>query len=107
VTLSDYNFYSAGNLRRVNGAVDWLQERGTRLDDKLATKTRHRTVLGSPATNTVIDTVQGSVWELYRFSQRIVMRILDEAVLNGIEDGVDSTVNSFRMTPAEVIVEER
>jgi hypothetical protein len=101
VSLSDYSFTSVGNLRR----VDWLQERGTRLDDKLAAKTRHRTVIGAPVANTVIDTVQGSAWELYKFAQRVMVVVLDEVVLNGIENGVDATINTFRKTPAEVIVE--
>lgn len=107
VTLSDYSFTSIGNLKRVDKTVDWLQERGTRLDNKIATKTRHRTVLGAPATNTVIDTVQGSIWEVYRLSQRIIIKVLDEIVLNGIENSVDSSVNAFRMTPAEVTVEPK
>jgi hypothetical protein len=105
VTLGDYSLTSAGNMKRVDQVVDWLQERGTRLDSKLATRTHHRTVLGSPATNSVIDSVQKGFWETYRFAQRIVVQILDEMVLNGIENGVDSTINVFRSTPAEVIVE--
>jgi arylsulfatase A-like enzyme len=107
VSLSDYSFTSVGNLRRVDQSVDWLQERGTRLDNKLATKAHRRTVLGAPVTNTVIDTVQGSAWELYKFAQRIIVVVLDEVVLNGIENGVDRTVNTFRTTPAEVIIEDR
>ena len=106
VSLSDYSLTSVGNLRRVDRTVDWLQERGTRLDDKLANKAGKRTILGSPATNTVIDTVQGSAWEVYRFSQRLVMTLLDDVVLNGIENSVDSSVNAFRTTPSEVVVEE-
>jgi arylsulfatase A-like enzyme len=106
VSLSDYSVTSIGNLKRADRTVDWLQERGTRLDHKLAVKAGHRTVLGAPATNTIIDTVQGSVWEIYRFSQRILIQVLDEVVLNGIEDGVDMTINAFRTTPAEVPAEE-
>lgn len=105
VSLSDYSPTSAGNLKRVDQTVDWLQERGTRLDNKLATKTRHRTVLGAPATNTVIDTVQGTVWEVYRFAQRIIVQVVDEVVLNGVENGVDKSINTFRSTPAEIVVE--
>jgi hypothetical protein len=33
------------------------------------------------------------------------MRAVDEVLLNGIENGVDSTVNSLRKTPAETIVD--
>lgn len=104
VSLSDYSLTSVGNLRRVDQSVDWLQERGTRLDDKLANKARKRTVIGAPVTNVVIDTVQGSAWELYKFTQRIIVKVLDEVVLNGIENSVDSTISNFRTTPAEVIV---
>lgn len=106
VTLSDYSFTSLGNMKRVDHAVDWLQARGTRLDDKLSMKFRRSTVLGAPATNKVIDSVQGGFWEVYRFGQRVLVQLLDEVVLNGIENGVDSTINSFRYTPAEIIVDE-
>src|SRR5262245_4263971 len=105
VTLGDYSLTSAGNMKRVDQVVDWLQERGTRLDDKLATRTRHRTVLGAPATNSVIDHIQSGFWETYRFAQRLIVQIVDELVLNNIENGVDSTINVFRTTPAEIIVE--
>jgi hypothetical protein len=105
VSISDYSPTSSGNIRRVDQAVDWLQERGTRLDNKLARKTHHRTVLGSPMTNKVIDSIQGGFWETYRWFSRLGMEVLDEAILNNFENGVDSTVNSFRKIPAEVIVE--
>ena len=88
VTLSDYSPTSVGNMKRVDSVVDWLQERGTRLDDKLATRTRHRTVLGAPAANSVIDNVQKGFWELYRFTSRTGVFLLDEFLLNGIENGV-------------------
>ncbi len=105
VSLADYSPASSGNIKRLDSVVDWLQERGTRLDDKLATRTRHRTVLGAPATNTVIDSVQSGFWEAYRFGQRIGVTLIDEILLNGIENGVDTTINAFRSTPAEVRVE--
>ncbi|MGQ0636461.1 MAG: alkaline phosphatase family protein [Planctomycetaceae bacterium] len=106
VTLADYSLTSLGNMQRVNKAVDWLQERGTRVDDKLATKAGRRTILGAPATNTVIDAVQDSFWELYRFAQRVIVQVLDEVVLNSVENGVDATINSVRSTPSEVLVDE-
>lgn len=105
VALADYSPTSTGNLKRMDSALDWVQERGTRLDSKLSTKTNHRTVLGAPVTNALIDGVQYSFWEVYRFTQRIVAEVLDETILNGVENGVDATVNSLRSTPAEVIVE--
>lgn len=106
VTLSDYSLTSTGNLKRADGALDWLQERGNRLDRKLARPVGHRSVIGTPATNIVIDTVQGSFWEIYRFAQRVLVEILDETVLNGVENGVDSTINIMRSTPAEIVVDD-
>ncbi len=105
VSLSDYSPTSVGNMRRVDQMIDWLQERGTRLDDKLAVRVRQRTVLGAPAANSVIDGAQSGFWEAYRFSQRLGLQLLDEGLLNGIENGVDSSINAFRSTPAEVIVD--
>ncbi|MBI3865275.1 MAG: alkaline phosphatase family protein [Planctomycetia bacterium] len=105
VSLSDYSPTSIGNIRRVDQAVDWLQERGTRLDSKIANRAHRRTVLGAPVTNKVIDSVQGGFWEAYRWVSRLGIEILDEMLLNNIENGVDSAVNAFRKVPSEVIVE--
>lgn len=106
VTLSDYSLTSLGNLKRADGAVDWVQERGTRLDRKLAEPIGKRTVLGTPASNAVVDTVQDGFWEVYRFAQRIVAEVLDDVVLNGVENGVDSTINLMRSTPSEITVDD-
>ena len=104
VSLSDYSPASIGNMKRVDHVVDWLQARGTRLDDKLANRARRPTVLGAPATNSVIDAVQKGFWETYRFGARIGVQLLDEVLLNSIENGVDASINAFRSTPAEVLV---
>ncbi|MBS0262774.1 MAG: alkaline phosphatase family protein, partial [Planctomycetes bacterium] len=106
VSLSDYSPTSSGNMRRVDETVDWLQERGTRLDKKLAQKVHHNSVLGSPVSNKAIDTIQSGFWETYRWISRMGIEILDEKVLNGVENGVDATVNTFRKTPSEVVVED-
>jgi hypothetical protein len=41
---------------------------------------------------------------MYRFAQRIVVEVLDEVVLSGVEDTVDKTLNFKRSTPAEIVV---
>jgi len=105
VSLSDYSPTSVGNMRRVDQTVDWIQERGTRLDHKIANKVHRNSVLGSRATNTVIDSIQGGFWEGYRWLSRVGVQIVDELLLNNIENGVDGSINAFRTTPAEVIVE--
>lgn len=105
VSLSDYSPTSLGNMKRVDQTVDWLQERGTRLDNKIANRVHRRTVLGSRATNKVIDSVQGGFWEGYRWVSRIGVQIVDELLLNNIENGIDGSINAFRVTQPEVIVD--
>ena len=102
LAIGDYSFTSSGNLKRVDGTVDWLQERETHLDQRIARKAGKRSVLGTPLTNRVIDGTQKGFWETYRFAQRVVVELLDERVLNGIENGVDSALNAPRRTPEEV-----
>ena len=106
VSLGDYSPTSLGNMQRVNGVVDWVQERGTRLDNRLAAPLGKRSVLGSPASNAVIDGLQSGVWELYRFGQRVMAEVIDDTILNGVENGVDKSVNAFRRTPNQVQVKE-
>ncbi|MBI5760715.1 MAG: hypothetical protein HZA46_19525, partial [Planctomycetales bacterium] len=84
------------------GTVDWLQERGTHLDQRIARKAGKNSVLGAPLANRVIDGTQKGFWETYRFAQRVVVEVLDERILNGIENGVDSAINAPRRTPEEV-----
>jgi hypothetical protein len=105
VSLSDYSPTSVGNIKRVDQAVDWLQERGARLDDKFSPRPRRRQEAGEPQRRSNVDSVQSGFWETYRWIQRLGMRAVDEVLLNGIENGVDSTVNSLRTTPAETIVD--
>ena len=51
-----------------------------------------------------VDQLQAGTWEVYRFLQRLVIQMLDESVLNGMENAVDRTVNSRRRTQSEVIL---
>jgi arylsulfatase A-like enzyme len=102
LAIGDYSFTSSGNLKRVDGTVDWLQERGTHLDQRIARKAGKSSVLGAPLANRVIDGTQKGFWETYRFAQRVVVEVLDERILNGIENGVDSAINAPRRTPEEV-----
>jgi hypothetical protein len=62
-------------------------------------------VLGSRATNKVIDSVQGGFWEAYRWISRIGIQTIDELLLNNVENGIDGSINAFRVTPPEVIVD--
>ena len=52
-----------------------------------------------------MDLTQAGFWELWRYTQRIIVQVLDETILNGIEDNADRTMNSLRAKPAEIVVE--
>ncbi len=105
VSLSDYSPTSSGNLHRANGVVDWLQNRGTRLDEKVSGKVGRDRVLRTDHLNNAVDGVQKGYWEVHRFLQRVLVEVLDETVLNGVENNVDRLMNSSRRTPPEVFVE--
>ena len=57
------------------------------------------TVLGMPVISRVVDGVQRGFWETYQFVQSVVVVLVDEKLLNGLEDGVDQTLNAPRRTP--------
>ena len=105
VSISDYSVSSQGNMQRISKAVDWVQNRSTRLDEKIARPTRHRSVLGTRFANPVIDGAQVGFWEGYRFAQRVVAEVVDERIINGFENSVDATLNMTRATPAELPAE--
>lgn len=101
VALADYNLTSLGNLKRADEALNWLQHRGERLDQALAAPVGRTSVMATPVANRAVDGVQGTFWELYRFAQRLLVEILDETILNGVENTLDAGLNATRATPAE------
>ena len=101
VTLADYSLTSLGNLKRADEAVNWLQARSERLDQRLAAPVGRENGLAAPLANRAVDGVQATFWELYRFAQRVIVEVLDETILNGVENTIDAGVNSTRATPAE------
>ena len=105
VSLGDYSLTSSGNMYRANGVVDWLQNRGTRLDEKISDKVGRNTVLGAPKVNRAVDGVQDGYWDVYKYVQRLMVEVLDETVLNGLENNVDRAINASRKTPPEVLVQ--
>ena len=103
VALGDYSLYSLGNLQRVSGAVDWVQGRSGAVADRVGGSGKSRPVL---AADRAVDVGQDGFWEAYRFGQRLIVQALDEAILNGIENTVDQTINSISQEPAEILVEQ-
>ena len=107
VSVADYSTTSTGNLMRIDGAIEWLQDGGRRLDADIANRLGFDTLPGSRYVNMGIDGTQFAFWESYRFAQRIMAELLDETILNSVEDSTDRTINYFRRTPADVYVKPR
>jgi hypothetical protein len=101
----DYNLTSVGNLKRADRAVDWVQERNENMHQKFARRSDRPPSPGHQLLHGVVDSTQEGFWEVYLFSQRIMVQVLDETVLNCLENCVDKTINKFHPLPSEVIVE--
>ncbi len=107
VALGDYSLTSLGNLKRVDGAVDWVQQRSLNLDRRVARRVDRKYLPGTRLVHSSVDHVQRGFWELYRFAQRVIVQVLDETILNGIEDATDRAINAGRSLPSEIIVEDQ
>lgn len=102
VALADYSVTSQGNLQRVDRAIDWMQDCGELVDQQLATPFRRQSLPLTGAVNWTVDAAQYTFWETYRFGQRVVIKLVDETVLNTVEAGADRALNGFRRIPNEV-----
>lgn len=105
-TISDYSLTSLGNMKRVDGSLDWVQKRGLNLDYRLSSHLGRERLPGSRQIHQGIDGIQGGIWELYRYTQRVAVQLLDEKLLNGIENTTDRSINAFRKHPSEILVRE-
>jgi len=104
ITLMDYSVTSLGNLQRISGTVDWVQQRTDTVAGHVGEPGKSVPVT---AIDLGVDRVQSGFWELYRFGQRLIVQTLDEVVLNGTENIFDQSLNSIRQAPAEVVVPVR
>jgi arylsulfatase A-like enzyme len=104
-TIGDYSFTSAGNMKRIDGAIDWLQQRINTVDGAVARQFGVEHSPGVVAVNKVVDGVQFWFWDTYRFGERVAGEWLDEGLLNGIEDATDRSLNRSRLQPAEMIID--
>jgi len=104
-TIGDYSFTSAGNIKRIDAAIDWVQNRANEVDGAVARPFGVDHTLGMKAANKVVDGVQYWFWDTYRFGQRVVGEWLDEGLLNGVEDATDYQINKKRLLPAEMIID--
>lgn len=104
VTVGDYSVRSLGNMKRIDGGIDWVQARGRAVGKKVAAPIGRDSLPGAPLVHGVIDCAQEGFWEVYRFAQRVIVCVLDETVINGIENTTDRAINHFHRQPAEIIV---
>jgi hypothetical protein len=104
-TIGDYSFTSAGNIKRIDGVIDWLQHRVNEVDGVLARPFGGQQLPGVTTANKVVDGFQWWFWDTYQFGQRVVGEYLDEGLLNGVEDAADRNLNQSHLLPAQMIVE--
>lgn len=104
VALADYSWTSQGNLQRMDRAIDWVQSAGSEIDQQLAEPLDRESLPGTRPVNKTVDLAQRGFWEVYRFGQRIVIKVMDESVLNGIEDQTGRMLNAMRPVPNEIQV---
>ncbi len=102
--LSDYQFASQTNLRRMDAAVDYVQRREQSLEEEIANATGQHHLPGSKLVHGTIDMTQYGFWSVYGFGQRLFMQVLDETLIQGIENSTDRALNAAHPMPAEVIV---
>ena len=102
VSLADYCLTSSGNLKRADSLVDWTQNRLRETDRRLAHQLGRKDIPGSRLVHGTIDTTQAAYWEIYRFAERVVVQVIDETILNGIEDGATRAINRYQAVPAEI-----
>ncbi|MBL8849043.1 MAG: alkaline phosphatase family protein [Planctomycetaceae bacterium] len=102
VALADYSVTSQGNLQRMDRAIDWVQNAGESIDQKLAAPIKRETLPLTRPINRSIDAAQQGFWELYRFGQRTAIKVVDEIVLNGVEDSTGRVLNAMDPIPNEV-----
>jgi hypothetical protein len=104
-TIGDYSFTSAGNMKRVDGTIDWLQHRLSAVDGAVARQFGSEQTPGVAAANKLVDGAQWWFWDVYQFSQRVAAEWIDEGVLNSIQDTADRGLNQSRLQPAQIIVD--
>lgn len=104
-TIGDYSFTSAGNIKRIDGTIDWIQHRVNEIDGAVARQFGADQSPGVAAANKLVDGAQWWFWDAYEFGQRVMGEWVDERVLNGIEDTTDRGLNQSRMQPAEMIID--
>ncbi len=104
LALADYSLTSQGNLQRVDRALDWVQVWGNEVDGLLAKPLDRESLPLAGSIHRGVDGVQFAFWELYRLGQRVVIRLVDDTVLNNVEDGTARMLNAFRDVPNEIVV---
>ena len=106
LAIADYAATSTGNLQRFNGVLEWIQARVEETDDLIAHRMGREDLPLTPVTRTAVDGFQNGFWEVYNFGQRLLMSVLDEKLVNGLENRIDRSVNAYGRLPATTNVDE-
>ena len=65
--MGDYTPLTVGNFKRMDGVVDWIQNRLTMLDSVVARPFGRENTPGPVLVNKAVDKTQWWLWETYRF----------------------------------------
>ena len=103
-TIGDYSPTSVGNVKRMDGVIQFIQNRATAIDSVVARPFGLENTPGTVVLNKAVDGTRWWLWEAYRFGSRLGGELVDEKLLNAIQDGVDKNLNRFRLQPAEIVV---
>jgi Type I phosphodiesterase / nucleotide pyrophosphatase len=103
-TIGDYSPTSVGNVKRIDGVIQWVQNRATALDSVVARPFGLQNTPGTVLVNKVVDGTRWWMWDAYRYGERLGGELLDEKLLNKLEDVTDKNLNRFRLLPAEIVV---
>nr|ADI22070.1 hypothetical protein [uncultured myxobacterium HF0200_08J13] len=84
--------------------IDWAQARAQSLDAAIVGGHGERQTIANRVANRGIDGAQHGFWEAYRLGQRVVIRAIDEKLINGVENTTDRLLNAKDAVPAEIRV---
>jgi hypothetical protein len=102
-TIGDYSPTSVGNVKRMDGVIQWLQNRATAIDSAVARPFGRENTPGTVLVNKAVDETRWWLWETFRYGSRLGGELFDEKILNKLEDATDKNLNRFRLQPAEIV----
>jgi arylsulfatase A-like enzyme len=103
-TIGDYSPTSVGNVKRMDGVIQWIQNRTTAIDSAVARPFGRENTPGTVFVNKAVEGTRWWLWDAYNYGSRLAGELFDEKILSTVEDSIDKNLNRFRLQPAEIVV---